>query len=146
MLNPHCLLCLVFALSSKLHLPFLSPLLNDSLFWVANSLERPIFLRYPLSWALYWVTDSFEHFFEWFTLMGNFMSPLRSKAKNVSTFLSTQKSGLSLKSPFLSGSSLKNSLLGTFWRALGPSESCWLPNTFTDFLLSFVVDITLRYF
>ena len=46
--------------------------------------------------------------------MGTFMSPLRSKAKNVSTFLSTQKSALNLKSTFLSGSTLTSALLGTF--------------------------------
>ena len=54
--------------------------------------------------------------------MGTFMSPLKSKAKNVSTFLSTQKSGLTLKSPLLSGSTLKSALLGTFWRALSQAE------------------------
>ena len=54
--------------------------------------------------------------------MGTSMSPLRSKAKNVSTFLSTQKSALTLKSLFLSGSTLASALLGAFWRALGPPE------------------------
>ena len=45
-----------------------------------------------------------------------------SKAKNVSAFFSTQKSALTLKNPFLSGSTLTSALLGTFWRALGPPE------------------------
>ena len=54
--------------------------------------------------------------------MGNFLSPLKSRAKNVSTFLSTQKSALTLKSPFLSGSTLTSALLGTLRRALSPPE------------------------
>ena len=56
------------------------------------------------------------------TLLGNFLSPLWSKAKNESTLLSTQKSALTLKSLFLSGSTLASALLGAFWRALGPPE------------------------
>ena len=62
--------------------------------------------------------------------MSNFLSPLMSKAKNVSAFFSTQKSALTLKNPFLSGSTLTSALLGTFWRALGPPEPTSLWNHF----------------
>ena len=55
--------------------------------------------------------------------MGNFLSPLKSRAKNVSTFLSTQKSALTLKSPSLSASTLTSALLGTSGRALGPPQA-----------------------
>ena len=41
----------------------LSPLLSESLNWVANSLEQFIFLCDPLSWAVFWETDSFERSF-----------------------------------------------------------------------------------
>ena len=37
-------------------------------------------------------------------------------------FLSTQKFGFALKSPFLSGSTLNSALLGSFWRSLGPTK------------------------
>ena len=45
-----------------------------------------------------------------------------SGGTRLSTFLSTQTSALTLKSPFLSGSTLASALLGTSWRALGPPE------------------------
>ena len=94
----------------------------DSLLWVANSFERPLLLNDQLSWALSWETNSYGHFFECFSLLGNFLSPLWSKAKIEGTLLSTQKSALTLKSLFLSGSTLASALLGAFWRALGPPE------------------------
>ena len=50
------------------------------------------------------------------------MSTPLSKPTHLSTFLSTLNSWFTLKSPFLSGSTLMSALLGTFWRALGLSE------------------------
>ena len=78
----------------------LSPFLNDSLLWLPHSFERLILLIDPLSWALYWVTNSFEHFFGWFTLMGNFLSPIRSKAKKCEHIFEHSKECTYSQEPF----------------------------------------------
>ena len=50
------------------------------------------------------------------------MRTLLTKPTRLSIFFSTQKNGFTLESPFLSRFTLKSALLGTLWRALGPSE------------------------
>ena len=78
----------------------LSPFLNDSLLWLPHSFERLILLIDPLSWALYWVTNSFEHFFLAFYSFEQFFEPSFERWNSFEHFFEHSNECTYIQEPF----------------------------------------------